>query len=119
MALSPKEYAGAAQCGSYLQVKGPNGSVRVKVIDQCPECKAGHIDLSEAAFAKFAPLPARHHLGLLPHHRQPAPLPAPVAFEVKNGSSRYWLALFVMNTGNAIASVKLKTAQAAGSRSAT
>ena len=33
----------------------------------------------------------------------------PVGFLVKNGSSRYWLALVVLNTGNAIASVQLET----------
>jgi expansin (peptidoglycan-binding protein) len=109
VALSPQEYDGAAACGSYLQVKGPDGSVRVKVIDQCPECKSGHIDLSEKAFAELAPLSA----GIIPvsyHTIANPPLPAPVAFLVKNGSSRYWLALMVMNTGNAIASVQLKTA---------
>jgi expansin (peptidoglycan-binding protein) len=108
VALSPGEYASAAPCGSYLEVKGPNGSVRVKVIDQCPECKAGHIDLSEKAFAKLAPLVK----GIIPvsyHTIANPPLPATVAFEVKNGSSRYWLALIVMNTGNAIASVQVQT----------
>jgi expansin (peptidoglycan-binding protein) len=108
-ALSPGEYDDAAPCGSYLEVKGPDGSVRVQVIDQCPECKAGHIDLSEKAFALLAPL-AR---GIIPvSYRTIAnpPLPAPVAFQVKNGSSRYWLALIVMNTGNAIASVQVKIA---------
>jgi expansin (peptidoglycan-binding protein) len=109
VALSPKEYAGAAPCGSYLEVKGPNGSVRVKVIDQCPECKPGHIDLSEQAFAKLAPLP-KGIISVSYHTITNPPLPAPVAFLVKNGSSRYWLALVVMNTGNAIASVQVKTA---------
>jgi expansin len=108
VALSPGEYASAAPCGSYLEVKGPNGSVRVKVIDQCPECKAGHIDLSEKAFAKLAPL-VRGIIPISYHTIANPPLPAPVAFEVKNGSSRYWLALIVMNTGNAIASVQVQT----------
>lgn len=109
VALSAPEYDGAAPCGSYLLVKGPRGNtVRVEVIDQCPECKAGHIDLSEAAFADLAPLVK----GIIPvSYRTVAdpPLPAPVAFLVKSGSSRYWLALIVMNTGNAIASVQLET----------
>jgi hypothetical protein len=49
VALSPGEYDNAAACGGYLEVHGPDGSVRVEVIDQCPGCGAGHIDLSEAA----------------------------------------------------------------------
>jgi expansin (peptidoglycan-binding protein) len=110
VALSAPEYDGAAPCGSYLLVKGPKGnSVRVEVIDQCPECKAGHIDLSEAAFAKLAPL-VKGIIGVSYRTIANPPLPGPVAFLVKNGSSRYWLALVVMNTGNAIASVQLETA---------
>lgn len=54
VALPPAEYGAAAACGSYLQVTGPDGSVTVEVVDQCPECQAGHIDLSEQAFAKIA-----------------------------------------------------------------
>jgi expansin len=109
VALSHPEYDSAAPCGSYLQVKGPHGSVRVEVIDQCPECAPGHIDLSATAFAKLAPLKA----GLIHityHTIANPPLPGPVSFLVKNGSSRYWLALVVMNTGNAIASVQVETA---------
>ena len=61
VALSPPEYAKAARCGGYLEVSGPEGSVLVKVIDQCPGCAAGHIDLSETAFARLAPLSAGLH----------------------------------------------------------
>ncbi len=109
VALSPSEYDSAAPCGSYLEVTGPDGSVRVKVVDQCPECATGHIDLSATAFAQIAPLSA----GLIPvSYRTIAdpPLPGPLSFVVKNGSSQYWLALVVMNTGNALASVQVETA---------
>ena len=108
VAMSPSEYDSAGSCGSYLEVTGPHGKVRVEVIDQCPECKAGHIDLSFPAFAKLAPLKA----GLInvSYHtiKNPA-LPGPLAFLVKPGSSRYWLALIVMNTGNAVHSVQIRT----------
>jgi expansin (peptidoglycan-binding protein) len=107
-ALPPAEYASAAACGGYLQVTGPDGSVRVKVVDQCPDCAAGHVDLSEAAFARLAPLSA----GLIKVSYAPAsdpPLPGPVSIEVKQGSSQYWLALLADNTGNPLASVQVKT----------
>jgi len=108
VALPPSEYDSAAPCGSYLEVNGPDGSVRVKVVDQCPECAAGHIDLSETAFARIAPLSA----GLISVSYQTIanpPLPGPLSFVVKTGSSRYWLALVVMNTGNAVASVQVQS----------
>jgi expansin (peptidoglycan-binding protein) len=99
VALPPPEYGGSAACGSYLQVSGPDGSVTVEVVDQCPECQAGHIDLSEQAFARIAPLSA----GLVPvtyHTIADPPLPAPLSMLVKSGSSSYWLALLPINNGN-------------------
>jgi expansin (peptidoglycan-binding protein) len=109
VALSPAEYHGAAACGGYVEVSGPKGSVRAEVIDQCPPCAAGHIDLSEAAFARIAPLSAGLVSVTYRAVADPA-LPAPVALRVKEGSSRYWLALLAMNTGNPLASVQVESA---------
>jgi expansin (peptidoglycan-binding protein) len=108
VALPPADYASAAACGGYLEVTGPHGSVRVKVIDQCPDCAAGHIDLSETAFAALAPLSA----GLISvsYSSLADPLlPGPVSVEVKQGSSQYWLALLADNTGNPLAAVQVRT----------
>ncbi|MGH3298587.1 MAG: expansin EXLX1 family cellulose-binding protein [Trebonia sp.] len=108
VALSPPEYARAARCGSYLEVSGPDGSVSVKVIDQCPGCAAGHIDLSKTAFARLAPLSAGLIHVAYTYLADP-PLPGPLSIEVSKGSSRYWLALLADNTGNPLASVELQT----------
>jgi len=107
-ALPPAEYASAAACGGYLEVTGPHGSVRVKVIDQCPDCATGHIDLSETAFAALAPLSA----GLISVSYASVadpPLPGPVSLEVKQGSSQYWLALLADNAGNPLTAVQVRT----------
>ncbi len=107
VALPPPEYGGSAACGSYLQVSGPDGSVTVEVVDQCPECQAGHIDLSEQAFARIAPLSA----GLVPvsyHTIADPPLPAPLSMLVKAGSSAYYLALLPINNGNPLAGVAVR-----------
>jgi expansin (peptidoglycan-binding protein) len=107
VALSPAEYGAAAACGSYLQVTGPDGSVTAEVVDQCPECQAGHIDLSEQAFARIAPLNA----GLVPvsyHTVADPPLPGPLSMLVKTGSSAYYLALLPINNGNPLASVAIR-----------
>lgn len=113
VALSPGEYDNGAACGGYLEVHGPDGSVRVEVIDQCPGCGAGHIDLSETAFSALAPLNA----GLIDVTYQPLvnpSLPGPVSLLVKQGSSPYWLALLAMNTGNPLASVQVQSESGGG-----
>ncbi|HTU06913.1 MAG TPA: expansin EXLX1 family cellulose-binding protein [Trebonia sp.] len=113
VALSPGEYDSAAACGGYLEVHGPDGSVRVEVIDQCPGCGDGHIDLSETAFSALAPL----NQGLINVTYQPLvnpSLPGPVSLVVKQGSSPYWLALLAMNTGNPLTSVQVQSASGGG-----
>jgi expansin len=108
VALSPAEYDSAAACGGYVRVTGPDGSVIVQVIDQCPPCATGHLDLSEPAFAKLAPLSAGLINVSYSYLANPA-LPGPITAEVKEGSSQYWLALNFDNTGNPLASVEVKT----------
>jgi expansin len=113
VALSPAEYDSAAACGSYVQVTGPDGSVTAEVIDQCPPCQAGHVDLSEQAFARIAPLAA----GLVPvtyHTVTDPPLPAPLSLLVKDGSSAYWLALLPIGAGNPVTSVRVSSAARGG-----
>eukprot|EP00026_Physarum_polycephalum_P023761 Phypoly_transcript_29267.p1 GENE.Phypoly_transcript_29267~~Phypoly_transcript_29267.p1 ORF type:complete len:128 (+),score=14.33 Phypoly_transcript_29267:53-385(+) len=55
-AVNAAQYSGT--CGRYATVHGPNGSVRVQLVDKCPGCAYGDLDLSPAAFQKIAPLSA-------------------------------------------------------------
>jgi len=106
VALSPADFAGSAACGTVFDVTGPKGTVRVTVADQCPECEPGHLDLAAPAFARIADpvagvVPIRFTRVVDP------PTPGPVRVRVKEGSSRYWLALLPIDTGNPLASVSV------------
>ena len=107
VALSPADFAGSAACGSVFDVTGPKGTVRVTVADQCPECEPGHLDLAAPAFARIADPVA----GIVPitfTRVVDPPTPGPVRVRVKEGSSRYWLALLPIDTGNPLASVSVQ-----------
>lgn len=44
-------------CGKFVNVTGPNKkTVRVKIVDTCPPCASGDLDLSPAAFAQIGDL---------------------------------------------------------------
>jgi expansin (peptidoglycan-binding protein) len=43
-------------CGKSITLKGGSGSVTVKVVDTCPGCGKGDVDLSPAAFKKLGSL---------------------------------------------------------------
>ena len=106
VALGDTEYSGAAACGSYLDVTGPKGKVRVKVIDSCPPCEPGHIDLSRTAFKKIAD----EVTGIVPvkYKRVTDPaVPGPVSVRLKEGSSRYWFAALIDNHANPLTSVRV------------
>ncbi|KAG9327234.1 hypothetical protein KVV02_002687 [Mortierella alpina] len=45
-------------CGQCIRVTGPNGSVDVQIVDMCPGCKSGDVDLTPGAFSKIAHIDA-------------------------------------------------------------
>lgn len=109
-ALNAEEYASAHWCGAYVRVTGPNGQVTVRIVDLCPECQAGHLDLSREAFAAIAPL----HLGIVPitwRVISPA-LTGPLAYHFKDGSNQWWTAVQVRNHRNPVASLEYWTGSA-------
>lgn len=54
-ALNGSQYS-KANCGRCAAVKGPLGTVTVKIMDKCPGCGFGDLDLSQTAFEKIAKL---------------------------------------------------------------
>ncbi len=67
LSLSGSDYLVAAMngdqykkslCGKCARVKGPKGEVIVEIVDLCPGCSMGDLDLSEEAFAEISPLSA-------------------------------------------------------------
>lgn len=103
-AMNAVDYNTAAWCGACLDVTGPMGSVTVRVVDQCPECAQGDLDLSREAFALIAPLSA----GRVPitWHEVACDVAGPIAYHFKDGSNPYWTAIQIRNHRYPIASVE-------------
>ncbi|MCA9706648.1 MAG: hypothetical protein KDK70_12415 [Myxococcales bacterium] len=99
-AMNHVDYAASAVCGSCVRIDGPDGSVDVRIVDQCPECPEGDIDLSPEAFAQIAPLPD----GRVPISWRaiPCPVEGPVIYHFKDGSNPWWTAVQVRNHRHAI-----------------
>ncbi len=108
VALGPSEYSAGAACGGYLDVTGPKGKVRVLIMDQCPECEAGHLDLSKEAFAKIAN-PVDGVASISYKAATNPSVPGPLSFRIKEGASRYWFAVLIVNHGNPLRSVEVKS----------
>jgi len=102
-AMNHADYADSAACGACARVVGPTGTVDVRIVDRCPECAPGDIDLSPEAFVSIAELSA----GRVPISWQyiECPTEGPLVFHFKDGSNEWWTAVQVRNHNHAITSL--------------
>jgi expansin (peptidoglycan-binding protein) len=103
-AMNAVEYDNAAVCGSYVYVTGPKGSVTVRTVDLCPECLAGHLDLSREAFAAIADLP-QGRVDITWQVVSPN-LQGPISYHFKDGSNQWWTAVQIRNHRNPVAKLE-------------
>ncbi|MBE1561687.1 expansin EXLX1 family cellulose-binding protein [Nonomuraea africana] len=104
--VSAGEYAGSRLCGGYLDVTGPRGTVRVQVVDSCPSCRSGEVDLSRAAFARIADPRAGVAKVVYRTVRNPE-LARGLSVKVREGSTAGWMALQVIDHGNPLHRVEI------------
>ncbi|HEX3760316.1 MAG TPA: expansin EXLX1 family cellulose-binding protein [Kofleriaceae bacterium] len=105
-ALSGADYAHAAWCGACLAVAGPRGEVVVRVVDLCPGCRRGDLDLGREAFAQIAPLSAGRTK--VTWREVPCPVTGPVIYQVKPGSNPQWTAIQLRNHRHRIARLEAR-----------
>lgn len=62
VALSPAEYGNdpnpnnSPQCGRWITIRGNGRTTAAQVVDKCPGCASGSIDVSPVIFDDIAPL---------------------------------------------------------------
>jgi expansin len=103
-AMNDPDYAGSAVCGACAAVDGPDGSVTVRIVDRCPECAQGDLDLSQEAFERIAPISAGRVA--ITWRFVPCDLAGPVRYHFKDGSNAFWTAIQLRNHRHAIASLE-------------
>lgn len=103
-AINAADYATASWCGACLEVTGPSGKVIVRVVDKCPGCAHGDLDLSSEAFAKLSPLSA----GRIPitWREVACDVQGPISYQFKDGSNAFWTAIQIRNHRYPIARVE-------------
>ncbi len=100
-AMNAADYAGSAACGACVRLQGPQAEITIRVVDLCPECPAGDIDLSPEAFGRIAALSA----GRVPINWQyvPCETSGPIQYHFKDGSNPWWTAVQLRNHRNRVA----------------
>src|SRR3954470_3546186 len=87
-AMNHDDSTGAGLCGAFVMINGPQGDVMVRIVDQCPECLAGDIDLSPQAFSQIADL-IRGRVPISWRIVSPD-ISGPIRYRIKEGSSQWW-----------------------------
>ncbi len=108
-AMNQIDYAGSAVCGSCAAISGPRGEVTIRIVDRCPECAQGDIDLSPQAFARIADTT----LGRVPITWKfvPCNLQGNIIYHFKDGSNQWWTAVQIRNHRYPVARFEYLTAQ--------
>lgn len=106
-AMNGPDYANAAWCGACLAVTSGATTVVVRVVDQCPGCQHGDLDLGEQAFAMLAPVSA----GRIPitWHEVACDVTGTVQYRFKEGSNPSWVAIQLRDHRYPIATLEART----------
>ena len=105
-AMNHSDYAESAACGACVRLTGPQGTIDVRVVDRCPECAPGDIDLSPEAFAMIAPL--EQGRVDIEWRYVPCAVEGPITYHFKDGSNPWWTAVQIRNHRHAIAGVEVE-----------
>jgi expansin (peptidoglycan-binding protein) len=107
-AMNAIDYANSAICGAFVEITGPKGTVTVRIVDKCPECPVGNVDLSAQAFERIAdPIAGRVPISW----RIVSPeISGPIRYRFKEGSSQWWTGIQIRNHRNPIAKVEYRNA---------
>jgi expansin len=108
-AMNTADFANSAICGSCVSITGPHGTITVRIVDLCPGCASGSIDLSPLAFSLLADT----SLGKVPitWHLVPCNLAGPVAYHFKEESNQWWTAIQIRNHRYPVATFEFQNAQ--------
>ncbi len=115
-AMDAVDYANAAVCGACVEITRDGAKqVVVTIVDQCPGCQAGHIDLSEQAFLQLGTTSEGYlgtgnggAVGVISWSYVPCPVTEDVSYVLKDPTNEYWNQILVQGHRYAIDEVEVQ-----------
>jgi expansin len=104
VAMNNTEYDSSSVCGASIRVKGRLGEITVRIVDRCPECPVGNIDLSKEAFAKIDDT-LRGRVPVTWWYVE-SQVTGPIKYRIKTGSNAWWIGVQILNHRTPIAKVE-------------
>jgi expansin len=106
-AMNAADYDTAAACGECVALTGPKGSILIRIVDLCPDCAPGSIDLSPLAFSGIADTST----GKVPITWQVVSCSptGPIQYHFEPSSSQWWTAVQLRNIRYPVRSLEYRT----------
>ena len=92
-AINAPDWAGSSWCGACARIDGPMGTVTVRIVDLCPGCASGDLDLSPDAFEQIAPL--EQGRVAIDWTFVSCNVSGPIQYRYKDGTNPWWTAVQV------------------------
>jgi expansin len=95
IAINTDQYAGSRMCGAFIDIWGPGGSIRARVVNSCPTCSGpGHLDIEgDDAMQKITNGARKVAISWMMIKYDPGS----IQIKIKEGSNNWWAAFQVMN----------------------
>ncbi|MBI2428641.1 MAG: hypothetical protein HYV29_07590 [Ignavibacteriales bacterium] len=108
-AMNAFDFSGSQICGACIRVTGPDSTILIRIVDLCPECPRGNIDLSPQAFSKIADT----LLGRVPISWElvACATNGSITYRFKDSINYWWTAVQIRNHRYPIYSVQYLTSQ--------
>ncbi|KAH7159648.1 RlpA-like double-psi beta-barrel-protein domain-containing protein-containing protein [Dactylonectria estremocensis] len=105
-AFSGQIWDSAAHCGACIEVTGPSGTITAMIVDQCPECDEGHLDLFPDAFTAVG---GTDGIVDTSYKFVKCGITSPLILHNKTGTSAYWFSIQVVNSNVPVAKLEVST----------
>ncbi|KAM0194189.1 hypothetical protein ACHAPA_005130 [Fusarium lateritium] len=105
-AFSGQKWDNGANCGACIEVTGPSGTVKAMIVDKCPECDAGHLDLFPDAFKAVG---GTDGIVDTSYKFVECGITTPLVLHNKEGTSANWFSIQVVNANEPVKSVEVST----------
>ncbi|KAF4468779.1 Expansin 2 [Fusarium albosuccineum] len=105
-AFSGAVWDDAASCGACVEVTGPNGTITAMIVDQCPECEEGHLDLFPDAFTAVG---GTDGIVDTSYKFVTCGITTPLVLKNKEGTSSHWFSMLVQNHNEPVESLEVST----------
>ncbi|KAL5597331.1 hypothetical protein FOBRF1_011124 [Fusarium oxysporum] len=105
-AFSGQKWDNSANCGACIEVTGPSGTIKAMIVDKCPECDPGHLDLFPDAFKAVG---GTDGIVKTSYKFVECGITTPLVLHNKEGTSANWFSIQVVNANEPVKSVQVST----------